>query len=58
MESGYKFLRCKKCNKVLLRLTEKSIVVNDIYCRNCKQYFYLEIYKGKIVTNEELPKEQ
>lgn len=58
MENEFRWFRCKKCGKVLLRITDKSIVVNDIYCRNCKTYFQVEIYNGKIIKSEELPKEQ
>ena len=48
------WFRCKKCNKPLLKLTEKSIIVNEIYCRCCKTSFDVIIQNGKVTKNEEI----
>ena len=53
-EKEFKWFRCKKCNKPLLKLTDKSIIVNEIYCRCCKTSFQVEIYNGKILKVQEL----
>ena len=52
-EKQFKWFRCKKCGKPLLKITDKSIVVNEIYCRCCKSTFQVEIYNGKILKVEE-----
>lgn len=38
-----KFLRCTRCGKVLLKITEKTIFKNEIYCRVCKIAFDADI---------------
>ena len=56
MNENINWFRCKKCNKPLLKLTEKSIIVNEIYCRCCKTSFEVIIQNGKIIKNEEIIK--
>ena len=58
MEKNFNFnwFRCKKCNKPLLKITEKSVVINEIFCRCCKTSFRVEIIHGKIIKNEEIEK--
>ena len=54
MSGNVNWFRCKKCNKPLLKLTEQSVVINEIFCRCCKTSFQVEIVKGKIIKNEEM----
>lgn len=51
---GINWFRCKKCNKPLLKLTDKSVVINEIYCRHCKTSFQVEIRQGNIIKNDEI----
>jgi transcription elongation factor Elf1 len=37
------WFRCPFCGKPLLKITDKSIVRNEIYCRCCKTSFDVEI---------------
>lgn len=52
-ETNFRWFRCKKCNKPLLKITDCSIVVNEIYCRCCKTSFHVEIYNGSVLKNVE-----
>lgn len=52
-EINFRWFRCKKCNKPLLKITDCSIVVNEIYCRCCKTSFHVEIYNGSVLKNVE-----
>lgn len=52
MSEIFSWFRCKKCNKSLLKITDKSIIVNEIYCRRCKTSFDVNIQNGKIIKNE------
>lgn len=52
LASNASFLKCIKCGKPLLRVTEKSIVVNEIYCRYCRRYFDVQIFLGKVIKFE------
>ena len=54
MEEKFRWFRCKKCNKPLFRITDKSIIVNEMFCRYCKTSFQIEIYNGKISKVEEI----
>ena len=54
MEEKFRWFRCKKCNKPLFRITDKSIIVNEMFCRYCKTTFQIEIYNGKISKVEEI----
>ena len=56
MENDFRWFRCKVCNKPLLKLTDKSIIFNEIFCRCCKKAFDVEIINGKIIRNIEKPK--
>ncbi|MBR4386605.1 MAG: hypothetical protein IKP51_08805 [Treponema sp.] len=38
-----KYLLCTKCGKKLLKITEKTIFKNEIYCRVCKIAFDADI---------------
>ena len=57
MENKFNWFRCRKCNKPLLKLTDTSIVVNEIYCRCCKTSFNVNIQKGRVLEVIEIPKE-
>ena len=37
------WFKCPDCGKPLLKITEDSIVKNEIYCRCCKTPFDVEI---------------
>lgn len=50
---NWNWLRCKKCNKPLMKLTDKSVIINEVYCRCCKTAFDVEVVNGKIIKNEE-----
>ena len=50
------WFRCKKCNKPLLKLTEKSIIINEIYCGCYKTSFDVIIQNGEVIKNEEIIK--
>ena len=50
------WFRCPKCNKPLLKITEKSIVRNEIYCRCCKTSFDVDIEGLKINKAEKKEK--
>ena len=52
MSETFIWFRCRKCNKPLLKITSKSIVLNEIYCRCCKTSFDVNIQNGKIIKNE------
>lgn len=54
MNENVNWFRCKKCHKPLLKLTEKSVVINEIFCRCCKTSFQVEIVNGEIKKNEEI----
>ena len=54
MDGNFNWFRCKKCNKPLLKITEQSVVINEIFCRCCKTSFQVEIQHGKILKNEEI----
>ncbi len=54
MDGNVNWFRCKKCNKPLLKLTEQSVVINEIFCRCCRISFQVEIEHGKILKNEEM----
>ena len=56
MNGNINWFRCKKCNKPLLKLTNESIVMNEIYCRCCKTSFQVKIINGDIIKNEEITK--
>lgn len=53
---GVNWFRCPKCGKPLLKITEKSIVNNEIYCRCCKTAFDVEIEGLKINKAEKKEK--
>jgi phage FluMu protein Com len=55
MNEGFvKWFRCRKCNKPLLKLTEQSVVRNEIFCRCCKTSFQVDIEYGEVLKNEEI----
>lgn len=54
MNDNINWFRCKKCNKPLLKLTDKSVVINEIYCRHCKTSFQVEIRQGTVIKNDEI----
>mgnify|MGYP007056199738 CR=1 FL=1 len=50
------WFKCPKCGKPLLKITEKSIVKNEIYCRCCKTSFDVDIDGLKINKTEKKQK--
>ena len=45
---GINWFKCPKCGKPLLKITDKTIVKNEIYCRCCKTSFDVDIEGLKI----------
>lgn len=42
------WFKCPKCGKPLLKITENSVVKNEIYCRCCKTPFDVDIEGLKV----------
>jgi uncharacterized protein YbaR (Trm112 family) len=42
------WFKCPKCGKPLLKITESSVVKNEIYCRCCKTAFDVDIEGLKV----------
>lgn len=36
-----------------MKLTKKSIIVNEVWCRRCKKAYDVEVRDGVILKNEE-----
>lgn len=50
------WFRCPKCNKPLLKITEKTVIKNEIYCRCCKVAFDVDIEGLEIKKAEPMKK--
>ena len=50
------WFRCPRCNKPLLKLTERSVVRNEIYCRCCKTSFDVDITGTEVKSAAEVKK--
>lgn len=53
---AFKWFECPKCGKHLLKITDKSIVKNEIYCRCCKIALDVEIEGLEVKKAESVKK--
>lgn len=50
------WFRCPGCGQNIIKLTDKSLVVNELYCRRCKTAYDVRIEGLRVLECEEVKK--